>query len=238
MKKLKNVLGAVQLRFLIGITAIIISLTLMISVADYPKWWVDRGVVNSNVASTNDYAAANQGQLKHIATEAYGEFANVLSGLDLAAISNVVSDFSSSNNFSAVNLGQLKYVAQPFYDVLGSSYSNAWPVGMTVGPYPWNAFSANVNDNALANIGQLKYLFSFDLNNISIDPFNIDSDSDGMPDDYEVLVGLNPADSSDATPAVLAAYAAAAAVDPDGDGFPDWRETWLATNPYDSFDFD
>ena len=95
----------------------------------------------------------------------------------------MVSTFTTNNNHAAVNLGQLKYVAAPFYDVLSfGNLTNAWPAGMLIGPYPWSADSTY--DSAIANLGQLKYLFSFDLAGI-VDP-NLDSDGDGYSD-YDEL---------------------------------------------------
>lgn len=168
-------------------SACFFALQIGLAHADYPLWWVARDVVDANAVSANDFAATNQGQLKFLASQAYMEFYEKLPDCDLASISNLVAGFSLSNNFSAVNMGQLKFVAKPFYDVLWSnSLTNAWPFGMDSGPYPWSAVSG-ADDYALANLGQLKYIFSFDLNKVVID-----SDGDGMPDEWEVQYLLNP----------------------------------------------
>ncbi len=127
--------------------------------SDYPDWWLSRGIIDPN-ASSNDYAAVNQGQLKHIATMAWDEF-NLLSG----GAGIPVFDFTNINNYAAVNIGQLKTVAAPFYDRIGMTNN-----------YPWSA-STNDADYAIANIGQVKNLFSFE-------PLK-DSDTDGMPDWWE-----------------------------------------------------
>jgi len=125
-----------------------------------PAWWTDWGVVNTN-AAMQDYAAANMGQLKWIATRAYEEFKANLTN-DCSIISNLVTGFSTIHSYSAVNLGQLKMVAQPFYDLLTPEHTNAWPIGMTVGPYPWSGSTHPAQDYSVVNLGQLKYVFSFE----------------------------------------------------------------------------
>lgn len=76
-----------------------------------------------------------------------------------------------TNDFAPVNLGLLKNVAKPFYDRL---------ISVRFSPnYPWTNASASPDDYALANIGQVKQLFSFDLR--AIDPLD-DTDQNGLPD--------------------------------------------------------
>jgi len=139
-----------------GIDAIAVNVTVL-----YPQWWIDRGVVTTNLV-VHDHAAVNQGQLKWTASMAYEEFKAHLTN-DLSAIHNLVSGFTTNHSCEALNLGQLKYVAQPFYDVLTPDHTNAWPIGMTVGPYPWSGVTNAVQNYAIGNLGQLKYVFSFDL---------------------------------------------------------------------------
>ena len=83
-----------------------------------PQWWTDRGVLSTNPAQ--DRAAANQGQLKHIASKAAEEYQQQFPLLDLSEVTGLVSGFNTNNNHAAVNLGQLKSVAQSFYDLLGT----------------------------------------------------------------------------------------------------------------------
>ncbi len=66
-----------------------------------------------------------------------------------------------------MNQGQLKELARQFYTVLGSSSYTAGlgltPNSWTNGPYPWSASTNPADDYAVANIGEVKYLFSFNL---------------------------------------------------------------------------
>jgi len=157
--------------------------------AEVPQWWIDRGVVDTN-AVPNDYAPVNQGQVKQVATQAYLEFDQELTN-DCSAISNRIDGFSTTNNYLPANIGQLKYLTTPFYDLLWTNnYTNAWPDGMTVGPYPWSGLVDSPNDYALASIGQLKYLFSFDLSGVLISPQ--DRDGDGILNELEGLLGTDP----------------------------------------------
>jgi hypothetical protein len=68
----------------------------------------------------------------------------------------MVSGFSNTHHFAAINAGQLKNVAQKFYDRIGPR------VGETNYPWTYPTQPASTNDYAPANIGQVKYIFSFD----------------------------------------------------------------------------
>ena len=149
--------------------------------AAYPAWWFERDVIprldpNNPAepdyltagiyAPADDYAAANQGQLKNIATKAAAEMNARLPGGAGSSINTMVSAWSATplpgvtrDDFAAINLGQLKHVAEPFYvrlvDELGY-------IGQPLSPgatRPWSGIGAD--DYALANIGQVKNVFSF-----------------------------------------------------------------------------
>jgi Fibronectin type III domain/Bacterial TSP3 repeat len=180
-----------------------------------PNWWSQRGALNPN-ASPDDYAAANQGQLKNIATAAVAEFDEHLPGGAGDPLHNLVDSWSQPNSqrndFAPVNLGQLKNVAKPFYDrLIVVRYANN---------YPWTNSPNSPEDFAIANVGQLKKLFSFDLLATDI---THDSDQNGLPDWWEKYyfgnTGIDPNGGED----------------PDGDGFTNLQEYQNGTDPFDYY---
>ncbi len=171
--------------------------------AGYPAWWTNRQVVVSTSA-TNDYFAANLGQLKWFATNACDELEANLPGGAGTTVWALVRGFGRGGNRVAVNLGQLKTVAAPFYDRLIAE-------GLLVSP-PWttNTVADDLN-YAPANLGQLKRVFAFDL--------TTDADGDGMLDMWETAHSLDPSDPTDAYD------------DPDDDGVINLLEFQWRTDP-------
>jgi hypothetical protein len=162
----------------------------------------------------DDYAPANQGQLKNIAKAAVTEMDAKLSGGAGETLHQLIASWSNpssqTNDFAPLNLGQLKNVAKPFYDRLIS-------IGVAT-EYPWtNALNAS-DDFDVANIGQVKKLFSFQLP--AIDPL-YDGDHNGLPDVWERQyfgeTGIDPNG------------------DPDGDGISTLQEYVNHTDPTDFF---
>ncbi len=169
-----------------------------------PPWWTSRGVLDTN-ETAKDYAPANIGQLKWMATNAADEMEANLPGGAGSNVFDLVSGFAATGNSIAVNLGQLKYVAQPFYDrLIEEGYTNG---------YPWTTnTTADDEDFAPANIGQLKKTFDFDV--------TFDSEADGMPDWWENHWFGNTTNT--------------AAGDVDADGLNNLGEYEHRTNPTDS----
>mgnify|MGYP003188797416 FL=1 len=155
-----------------------------------------------------NYSAANIGQLMFIASRAAEEI-NAKTGEGAgSAINNLVSQFSLYNasnpkaNYELANVGQVKYVAKPFYDKLWelkqtNPDSVTFPSGMVFlsggtdassHKYPWNALPENPTDSdysenyEIANIGQIKNLFSWSLSSLDLP----DTDGDGIPDIFDV----------------------------------------------------
>jgi len=146
------------LLFLLGMEAIAI-----------PPWWVDRGVVDTNEASA-DYAPVILGQLKWFMTNAYDELEENIPGGAGSELWEYVRNFSNANNYCTVNIGQVKQAAKLVYDrLIEVSYTTN---------YPWSNVSTDDCDWAIANIGQLKQVFDFDLRG--------DEDEDGLKDWWEM----------------------------------------------------
>ena len=123
--------------------------------ASEPAWWGARGVLDSN-RPPQDYAAANQGQVKNFARQAYLEMESILPGGAGVAISNLVNGFTDQDNYAPVNLGQLKTVAAPFYDRLiglgyASNYPWSWATNGMLLHYPFDADEAGIVTDASGN---------------------------------------------------------------------------------------
>lgn len=142
---------------------VVLVLCGVVIAAEYPQWFETRGVINAE-QPTNDYAPANQGHVKWVAAKAYEEFVQKLPSADLSKLQAVIYSFPDANNYKPANLGMLKAVATPFYDELIAAGH--------ISDYPWaDGLPADYN---LANQGQLKNLFAFNL--------DVDLDSDGLVD--------------------------------------------------------
>ena len=197
---------------------LLVFVPLIAIAATPPSWWTSPDVING---AANDYAAINQGQLKNLATKAYYHLQtnvppNVWSSQS-ATLRALITGFQTStntarNDYAAVNLGQLKTVAQPFYDLLNKvGYTNS--VHTSTNGYPWTGYEAQANDYAMANIGQAKNLFSFDLKDylplqikqqiVDADPYDAitavgqvlpgdDYDGDGLSNVAEYLQESDP----------------------------------------------
>ncbi len=221
----KNSKQTGQIRLVLCVLLVFVGSATLTLVASPPSWWGGRGVLDTGEAA-DDYAAVNQGQLKHLAQQASLEMqARFLGGAGtniLGLVQSWGTPGTNTDDYSAVNLGQLKNVAKPFYDRL-------MEFGVATN-YPWVASTSAANDYALANIGQVKNLFSFELGappgelpdwwknhffpeEPEVDPED-DADGDGLSNLVEFALGLDPLSS-----------------DSDGDGLSDMLELASGSNP-------
>jgi len=227
---------------LAALTATLLSAALLARLlAAPPAWWSDSTtrvlVPTGSGPIADNYAVANLGQLKHVATMAKKHLDQHLATWGGAGpgVNAVVAGFAvgTPDNYAPANLGQLKAVAKPFYDRLrevgmntnASLRANGYP-GTWTHDYPWNPTvplnqptppgqTVDKSTNfAPINLGQLKLCFSFDLAK--------DTDGDLMPDWWENAHGLSATDDADA------------AADADGDGWTNSQEYHNGGNPQDS----
>ncbi|GAB5560518.1 MAG: hypothetical protein SynsKO_21650 [Synoicihabitans sp.] len=178
-----------------------------VSVASAPTWWTTRGVLEGGTQA-NDFAAVNLGQVKNIAKKAYDELEATASGGAGTALDNLIAAWQAApaqgmtrNDYASVNQGQLKNLAKLFYDRLAELGYDGQPLGAGQ-TYPWTDVTTDDNSFAAANIGQVKFLFSFDTTLI-----DLDTDGDGLTDSEEATHGTDPNNP-----------------DTDGDGLSDYDE--------------
>jgi hypothetical protein len=169
-----------------------------------PGWWAGRGVTNAD--PKNDWAAINQGQAKQIAAKAADELDAKLPGGAGIPVHDLIASWrqpaQGRDDFLAVNNGMLKALAKPFWArLIAQNYASA---------SPWAGTAA---DHAMANIGQTKSIFAFDLTAFR----NADAGGNGLGDRWEIhyfgAVGQNPSG------------------DPDGDGLTNLQEFQHNTDP-------
>ncbi len=148
------------------------GLILQTATAAAPDWWAVRGVYKAGAAA-DDYAVANVGQLKHIASRAAAEMNATLAGGAGDMVNNLVASWLESasprDDYSALTVGQLKQVARMFYDRLAG--------GGAAAVYPWGS-PLPADDHAIVNTGQVKRVFSFP----------VDSNGNTLPDLWEMLM--------------------------------------------------
>lgn len=160
-----------------------------------PLWWNSQGAVlqpvvttNNGVVTTNyaanNYAVADQGQLKLFTEKAVTYLNATLTNGSGSALSNIVygwkqdyltNGFATNtvnpsrpfkpSDYQAVNLGQLKYIA----GLVSAQLASAGYTGLTPS---W--LHANTNtDYMAANLGQLKTVFNFDLTAVPVAVTNL-----------------------------------------------------------------
>jgi len=180
---------------------------------DFPAWWSvgdpqsqdDKPVLTD--AEPNNHGPANIGQAKHMVKSALDALRPVLPQValqieaDLAGIVDLTVPSTKTPEWldkqkAPLLIGQLKAIAHPFYVHLDAA-AQSWLAAQRLangtesgGIFPWTDDPSDDNHHAMANIGQLKAVFSLH--------FTRDTDGDGMPDLWEIAYGLDHEDPSDA----------------------------------------
>lgn len=168
---------------------------------------------------------ANLGQLKHIASKARDELNARFPGGAGTEIDALILGWrnapGASDDLAAANLGQLKYVGKIFYDRLSAG---GYPAA-----YPWTPTTSDDADDAVAIIGQVKRVFSFDVMG--------DADGDRLPDWTEAGLQTNPllrdTNGDGLSDGENIRYGISATnLDVDGDGRSNSAERAAGTDPF------
>lgn len=195
-----------------------------------PVWWygAETRVWSDSGPTREDWAPVNAGQLKHVAAQAkrYLDLRLAPAGGAGSEIDALVESFENVDNFAPINVGQLKHVAASYYRRLAavgfSPRSELLAVGVPAAALdaqdgadvlvPWDTQAPPAENAAPVNIGQLKVVFSFD-----VDAWvEIDADGNGNPDWLDALGIGNPIPPGQ---------------DTDGDGMTDLAEIALGRDP-------
>ncbi|MBC2592659.1 hypothetical protein H5P28_00135 [Ruficoccus amylovorans] len=181
----------------------------------------------------SNYAPANLGQAKNMANAAYLEMESKGEGSTGSEVASMVANFSQDPgiNYAPLNLGQLKALAKPFYDVMHSAegFTIVLADGTVIQEqeYPWNPTMPLSENYAPANLGQLKYVFSFSLADW---PSSSDRDGDGMDDEWEQLI-ISAGITDQNGDGVIDVADVTAGGDFDQDGLTNKEEFLAGTNP-------
>ena len=146
-------------------------LGVVIAHAVVPDWWTEQNVVPATVDQSDpaiiqdNYKPALIGQAKHIAYQAYLAMEAKQPGSAGPTIENMVMNFSTDpvDNYAPLIIGQLKAIAQPFYDRFSELGYDVDDIALNSNGYPWGENTPLEENYKPANLGQLKYVFSFDL---------------------------------------------------------------------------
>lgn len=208
------------------------------SAAQAPAWWSEHGILDPGGAQANDYGPANLGQAKNmvrgaiealrverpdIADEVEADVVGV--GDPIFSLLPPSDPQEAEKNYSPLVIGQLKAISAPFYEAIHGA-EPAWLDGeltnsQTKDPndssnfYPWSSAAGDDENYGIANVGQLKAVFSLRIEDIPsgmpsswenthldrLDSWGIpvtdlrggdDYDGDGLLNLYEYLEGTDP----------------------------------------------
>ena len=212
-----------------------ILLALMIAaLAAPPLWWGtgDPPVIVPGVPQ-NNHGPANIGQAKHMAKSALDALRTVLpavadqieadlvgNGKPIPSWAPPANQAEKDKNHAPLLIGQLKAIADPFYTRLHAA-APAWLEGElnenqtkdACDPsnyFPWSTETTDDQNKAIANIGQLKAVFSLRFE-------QLETDHDRLADEWEILHFLN--------------LRFDASADPDNDGLSNLQEMTMGSDP-------
>jgi hypothetical protein len=226
-------------RFAAAIVALACAFAVPVRIdASTPAWWTDpaTAIVDPGIEPA-PLAPATLGQLKHVALQAGLHLDEHLGPVDGAGpeIRGLVASFGRDPglNRSLAQIGHLKAVADRFYrrlvvvgyDTRANLIARGYPADDPATPgvdeawphhVPWDPADPTRASLAPLTQGQLKMVFSFDLEGFDLaEPTLTDLDGDGASDWSEThLLGTNPA-----------------TFDSDGDGLPDGWEALRGFDP-------
>ena len=213
----------------------IFLLLVIAAIAAPPLWWSSGNppIIVAN-APQNNRGPANIGQAKHMAKSAIAALRPILP----AVATQIEADLAPIVDFTVPNpktpewiakqkapllLGQLKAMADPFYRRLNTA-APAWLTAERTANgtnfpnsiFPWTSETTDDKNKSIANIGQLKAVFSLRFS-------QTDTDGDNIPDLFEIRYNLDPGNSSDGYPQILG--------DTNADGIGDALALFLGLSP-------
>jgi len=169
-----------------------------------PAWWSDGNPPIINENEQNNNGPVMVGQAKWMVSEALRSLdavspdiaAEVLQDLDSIvdlSIPNPKTEEWIEEQKAALLIGQLKALSAPFYTRI-NAFDAFWLTEQRVANgtqytgsiFPWTATLNDDQNNAIANIGQLKAVFSLPFETLSddLDGDGIPNDEDQFPNDY------------------------------------------------------
>ncbi len=175
-----------------------------------PLWWYEKGIIDLESGEANHRAPANLGQVKWMVLNAYNKILEINPDLALLIRNDLVGTEAthpftqwppsqSSNDRSPTRIGQLKAVSAPFYKHLNEAASEWLELEMInvgtrqqAGFFPWGPDVGKNENRTIANLGQLKAIFSLRFASLPNYLLDEDRDGDGLPDEEELLAGTNP----------------------------------------------